>query len=60
MEQINIMMLFGEKHPELVEEVSHYVMLDNSEAIEVWYKDGKVQVWSHYDDVFVTVRDSVV
>ena len=57
MEQIDIMLLFTEKHPELADKVSHYVMLDNSEAIEIWFKDGVVKVWSSFDDMFVTVRD---
>lgn len=59
MEQITIMLLFTEKHPELSELVSHYQMLDNSEAIEIHFKDGKIQVWSSFDDLFVTVRDTI-
>ena len=59
MEQIAIMLLFTEKHPELSKLVSHYQMLDNSEAIEIHFKDGKIQVWSSFDDLFVTVRDAI-
>ena len=57
MEQIDIMLMFTEKHDELAKDVSHYLMLDNSEAIEIHYKNGKIQVWSYYDDILVTVRD---
>lgn len=60
MEQINIMMLFTEMHPELIERVSHYEMLDESEAIEIHYKNGAIEVWSYYDDMFVTVRDRLL
>ena len=60
MEQINIMLLFNEMHPELIEDISHYEMLDNSEAIEIHYKNGKIEVWSYYDDMFVTVRDRLL
>lgn len=60
MKQIDIMLLFTEKHKELAKDVSHYLMLDNSEAIEIHYKNGMVQVWSYYDDILVTVKDPVV
>ena len=60
MTQIDIMLLFTEKHPELSKDVSHYLMLDNSEAIEIHHKNGMVQVWSYYDDILVTVKDPVV
>lgn len=60
MTQIDIMLLFTEKHRELAKDVSHYSMLENSEAIEIHYKNGKIQVWSYYDDLFVTVRDKLV
>lgn len=60
MTQIDIMLLFTEKHRELSKDVSHYLMLDNSEAIEIHYKNGMVQVWSYYDDILVTVKDPVV
>jgi hypothetical protein len=60
MTQIDIMLLFTEMHPELLESISHYEMLDNSEAIEIHYKNGKIEVWSYYDDMFVTVRDRIV
>ena len=60
MEQIPMMLLFTERHPELLELISHYMLLRNSEAIEIHYKNGMVQVWSYYDDVFVTVKDPVV
>ena len=54
------MLLFTEKHKELLNDISHYEMLDNSEAIEIHYKNGKIEVWSYYDDMFVTVRDKLV
>lgn len=57
MEQIDIMLMFTEKHKELAKDVSHYLMIDNSEAIEIHYKNGKIQVWSYYDDILVTVKD---
>ena len=60
MTQIDIMLLFTEKHHELSKYVSHYLMLDNSEAIEIHYKNGMVQVWSYYDDILVTVKDPIV
>lgn len=60
MEQIDIMLLFTEKHPELLKHISHYEMLDNSEAIEIHYKNGSIEVWSYYDDMFVIVRDRVL
>ena len=60
MTQIDIMLLFTEKHSELAKDVSHYLMLDNSEAIETHHKNGMVQVWSYYDDILVTVKDPIV
>jgi hypothetical protein len=54
------MLLFTEKHPELLKYISHYEMLDNSEAIEIHYKNGAIEVWSYYDDMFVTVRDRLL
>lgn len=60
MTQIDIMLLFTEKHHKLAKDVSHYLMLDASEAIEIHYKNGMVQVWSYYDDILVTVKDPIV
>ena len=59
MEQFDIMLLCTEKQKELAKDVSQYLMLDNSEAIEIHYKNGMIQVWSYYDDILVTVKDPI-
>ena len=60
MNQIERILYFTETHEALVNSVSHYILLDNSEAIEIHYKNGMIQVWSERDDLFITVKDPVV
>ena len=48
---------FMDKHVNLIGSISLFRLIPSSEAIEVVYRSGKVQVWSEYDDFFVTVKD---
>lgn len=48
---------FIDKHANLIGSISFFRPIPSSEAVEVVYRSGKVQVWSEYDDFFVTVKD---
>jgi len=48
---------FMDEHENLMGKISFFRPIPSSEAIELVYHSGKVQVWSEYDDFFVTVKD---
>lgn len=48
---------FMDEHENLMGSISFFRPIPSSEAIELVYHSGKVQVWSEYDDFFVTVKD---
>lgn len=56
-EFVDACMLFKELHEDLAKNVSHYAILDNSEAIEIHYKNGSISVWDPTMDFEVKVRD---
>lgn len=57
-EFVDACLMFKEKYPSKAARVSFYMLLQNSEAIEIHYNDGRMSVWDPSLDFEVTVRDS--
>lgn len=57
---VRISRKYKAKHPENVKLIDYFEELDNSDAIEIHYKDGKVTVWDENTDLEVTVRDPIM
>ena len=54
---VDLCLKFLERYPDKAELVSHYLYLDKSNAIEIWYKNGKRTVWDMDSDIEVIVVD---
>ena len=55
---VNICLAFQEKHPDKAKGVSHYNYLEESDAIEIQYRNGKRTVWDIDSDIEVIVVDA--
>lgn len=58
-EYVQACFIFYDKHPDRIKLVSHFLDLDNSEAIEVHYRDGSVSVYDPVYDMEIMVKDAV-
>ncbi len=56
-EFVDACMMFSDKHPDRAKMVSHYLILDDSEAIEIHYKDGSISVYDPVYDMEIKVHD---
>ena len=56
-EFVEACMMFKERHSDRAKLVSHYLILDESEAIEVHYRDGSLSVYDPVNDMEIKVRD---
>lgn len=56
---VDSIMKFQDLHPEKTEFVNMWVLLPRSDAIEIRYFDGSIEVWDPETDFLVTVKDAV-
>lgn len=56
---VESIMKFQDLHPEKAEKVNMWVLLPRSDAIEIRYFDGSIEVWDPETDFLVKVKDPV-
>lgn len=56
---VDSIMKFQDLHPEKTDFVNMWVLLPHSDAIEIRYFDGSIEVWDPETDFLVTVKDPV-
>lgn len=56
---VESIMKFQDLHPEKTDFVNMWVLLPHSDAIEIRYFDGSIEVWDPETDFLVTVKDAV-
>lgn len=56
---VESIMKFQDLHPEKTDFVNMWVLLPNSDAIEIRYFDGSIEVWNPETDFIVKVKDAV-
>ena len=56
---VESIMKFQDLYPEKAEKVNMWVLLPRSDAIEIRYFDGSIEVWDPETDFLVKVKDPV-